>query len=314
MLGQYLITFREVLEAALITSIVLAYMARTGKGDLGRYIWWGVTLAVAGSVATGLLVASVYGGLSESSEKLFEGAAALLAVVVLTSMILWMALKGGMMKDEVKEKVRKAVERGTVMGLVAFAFIVVFREGFETVLFLTPFASSDPGGTIVGAALGIVTSLVIAYFIFRVGVRINLRRFFYLSSLLLVLLAGGLAGYGVHELIEYKEAVGAETGWFGATAFDLGIASDSPLHHKGTVGSVFAVMFGYSTKMEWGRVIVHLAYLAIFIPMTVLAYRRPDVLRRIVMRVCEGLRAVIPGLRTPCGEALGDGGRQGGGP
>jgi high-affinity iron transporter len=287
MLGQYLITFREVLEAALVTSIVIAYMAKTGRDDLTRYIWRGVALAVVASAVVALAVAALYGGLSEAATKLFEGAAALLAVGVLTSMILWMAVRGSRIGSEVRAKVQDAVKRGTMVGLVAFAFIVVFREGFETVLFLTPFASSDPGGTVLGAGIGIATALVISYAIFRLGVKVDLKRFFYLSSILLVLLAGGLAGYGVHELYEYQEAVGAEAGWSAAYAYELDIPKDSALYHKGTVGSVFAVMFGYSVKMEWGRLIVHVAYLAIFLPLTMVAYSRPEAFTALVERVRE---------------------------
>jgi high-affinity iron transporter len=278
MLGQYLIAFREVFEAALVVSIVLAYMIKTDRLHLTSYIWWGVALAVGASIAAGAGVALLYGGLSEASVKLFEGLAALIAVAVLTTMILWMALKGSRMEQEIKDRTRDVVETGTVTGLVAFAFIMVFREGFETVLFLTPFASSDPSGTVYGLALGVASALVIAHAIFRLGVRIDLKRFFYLSSILLVLLAAGLAGYGVHELLEYGEAVGAQTGWAGSVAYSMDVSSDSPWHHKGTVGSVFAVMFGYSVKMEWARVLVHASYLAVFLPLVVMAYRRPDIL------------------------------------
>lgn len=279
MLGQYLIAFREVLEAALVVGIVMTYMARTGKTHLTRYIWWGVALATVASVSSGLAVALVYGGLSEASEKLFEGLAALVAVAVLTTMIVWMALAGGRVEREIGERTREAVEGGTVAGLVAFAFIMVFREGFETVLFLTPFATSDLSGTVYGLLLGLATALALSVAIVRLGVRIDLRRFFYLSSLLLVLLAAGLAGYGVHELLEYGEVTGAETGWLGESAYQLDIPSDSPLHHKGTVGSVFAVMFGYSVSMERLRVVVHTVYLVVFLPLVVTAYRRPEVLQ-----------------------------------
>lgn len=309
MLGQYLITFREVLEAALVVSIVLAYMIKTDRPGLTRYIWWGVTLAAAASIAAGAIVALMYGGLSEASEKLFEGLAALIAVSVLTTMILWMALRGSRVEQDIKDRTRDVVERGTVMGLVAFAFIMVFREGFETVLFLTPFASSDPTGTVLGLVLGTGSALVIAFAIFRLGVRIDLRRFFYMSSVLLVLLAAGLAGYGVHELLEYGEAVGAEAGWAGEYAFNLDVPEDSPLHHKGTLGSVAAVMFGYSVKMEWARVIVHLAYLAVFLPLVVVAYRRPDLLEGAARRLRSLPRGIDPrahDLGTGAGPDPGD--------
>jgi high-affinity iron transporter len=298
MLGQYLITFREVLEAALVVSIVLAYMIKTDKLHLTRYIWWGVVLAAGASVAAGIGVAVLYGGLSEASVKLFEGLAALIAVAVLTTMIVWMAMKGRQIEEDVKRRTQDVVEKGTVMGLIAFAFIMVFREGFETVLFLTPFASSDPTGTAYGLLLGLTTSLLLAYGIFRLGVRIDLKRFFYLSSILLVLLAAGLAGYGVHELLEYSEVVGAEVGVMGQYAYSLDIPKDSPFYHKGTVGSVFAVMFGYSVKMEWARVIVHAAYLAVFLPLVIMAYRRPDILEAIGARA-RSLARMLTGRGRP---------------
>jgi high-affinity iron transporter len=278
MLGQFLITFREALEAALLMSIVLAYLVRSGKGYYSRYIWYGVFTAVFASVIVGLIVWAFYGGLTEADTKLFEGIAALIAVIVLTSMILWMAVKGRFLKKEIQDKVDQAVKKGTVMALVGLAFVLIFREGFETVLFLTPFSINDGFGTMLGLALGLTSALLLAFIIFKVGKKIELKKFFYFSSLLLIFLAAGLLGYGIHELIEYQEVVGAEVGWYGQIAYDLGIAKDSIFYHKGAVGSVFAVMFGYSVKMEWGRVIAHLLYIGIFIPLTIVIYKKPELL------------------------------------
>jgi len=91
--------------------------------------------------------------------------------------------------------------------------------------------------------------------------------------------------------------VGAQVGWIGEDAYQLDIPKDSPFHHKGTVGSVFAVMFGYSVKMEWARVIIHVAYLAIFLPLVFIAYRRPDLLEGLVTRTRSVLRPVSSMLR-----------------
>ena len=272
MLGQYLITFREVLEAALITSIVLAYLARTGRKSLSRYVWYGVYSATAASVVLGVFIWLVYGTLPKPVQALFEGVAALIAVVVLSSMVYWMATKGKELKAEVERRVEAITTRGATLGLVTFAFIAVFREGLETVLFLTPFLVTDAVATVAGLFLGTLTSLVLAYGIFVVGMKINIRRFFYFTSILLVLLAGGLAGYGVHELIEYTGS--APWGWFGQSAYNLNIPSDNPLHHKGIVGSIFAVTFGYTVKAEWARVIIHLSYLTVAIPLVVWVYRK----------------------------------------
>ncbi len=290
MLGQAVITFREVLEAALIVSITLAYLARTGRSGQARHVWWGVALAVGASLAVGAAVAAIVGTLDDATMMLFEGAAALLAVAVLTAMIIWMATHGPGVADALKDRLGSATSRGTVLALVTFGFVVVFREGLETVLFLTPLGGEDPVGTVAGAAAGIGAALAFSYALFQTGSRMNLRRFFFATSVLLVLLAGGLAGYGVHELVEHQEAVGAEMGWFGSKAYDLGIPASSPLHHKGIIGSVPAVMFGYAVSMEWGRVLVHLAYLGVFLPLTIALYSRP----RFVERLMRLLR-----LRSP---------------
>jgi len=271
-LGQYLIAFREVLEAALITSIVLAYLARTGRKPLSRYVWYGVFSATTISLVIGISIWLTYGTLSKSVQVLFEGVAALIAVVVLSSMIYWMATKGRNLKTEVEKRVETIATRGATLGLVSFAFIAVFREGLETVLFLTPFLVTDSLGTVAGLFLGILTSLALAYAIFIVGMKINIRQFFYFTSILLVLLAGGLAGYGVHELVEYTGA--APWGWLSQSAYNLTIPSDSPLHHKGAVGSIFAVIFGYTVKAEWVRVIVHLSYLAVALPLVIWVYKK----------------------------------------
>jgi len=120
----------------------------------------------------------------------------------------------------------------------------------------------------------VLTSLIFSYIVFVAGMKINIRKFFYFTSILLILLAGGLAGYGAHELTEYLNHAGVELGWLGDYAYVLNIPSDSPLHHKGLIGSILAVMFGYAVKAEWIRVIIHLVYLAVSLPLGVKIYRK----------------------------------------
>jgi high-affinity iron transporter len=269
-IGQYLIAFREVLEAALIISIVLAYLSRTSRGRYSRYVWYGVFSATAASVVLGAIINAAYGGLSESVKPLFEGVAALIAVAVLSFMIYWMATKGKELKAEVERRVESMATRGAAIGLVSFAFVAVFREGLETVLFLTPFLVDDALGTVAGLLLGVVTAVVLAYGIFFAGMKISLRRFFYFTSILLVLLAAGLIGYGIHELIEYT---GPEAwGWLGQSAYNLNIPEGNLFHHKGVVGSIFAVMFGYTVRAEWARLIIHVIYLAVVMPLVIWIY------------------------------------------
>lgn len=267
MIGQFLITFREFLEAAIIVAIIIAYLKRTNRGSQIKDVWTGVGLSVLASVVLGAGILALYGGLKE--KELFEGIASYLAVIVLTSMIYWMATKGKNIRAEIESKVSKAINP---LALIGFTFIVVFREGFETVLFLTPFATQDLTGTLAGLLLGTGAALVLAYLIYGVGMRINLRTFFYYSSILLVFVAAGLAGYGTHELIEWAEEEGMHLGFIEEPAYNLGIPEGSVFHHKGAIGSIFAVLFGYSVKMEWGRVIIQFGYLIVALYLVLRAY------------------------------------------
>ncbi|ASJ12672.1 FTR1 family iron permease [Thermococcus thioreducens] len=273
--GAFLITFREALEAAIIVAIIIAYLRRTNRANQIKDVWIGTALSVGFSLLLGIGILKFYGGLAE--KELFEGIASYLAVIVLTSMIYWMATKGKDIRAEIESKVSKSI---APLALIGFTFIVVFREGLETVLFLTPFMTRDLTGTLIGLGAGLAGALVLAYLIYGVGMRIDLRRFFYFSSILLVFVAAGLAGYGTHELIEWAEEEGYSLGVFATQAYDLGIPSDSIWHHKGAIGSIFAVLFGYSVSMEWGRVIVQFGYLIVALYLVLRAYGKGPALNR----------------------------------
>jgi len=274
MLGQYLIVFSESFEAALIVSIMLSYMIRTGRRSLARYIWYGAYLSIVASLVIGLILWLMYGVLPKTLQTLFESFAAFIAVGVLSFTVYWMAIKGKHIREELEQRIEVAATKGSIIGLASMAFIVVFREGLETVLFLTPFFINDAPATIIGAVFGAITALTLSYCIFIAGLKINLRNFFYFTSILLILIAGGLAGYGVHELIEYHKEIGVNLGWLSEPAYTLNIPSSSLLHHKNLVGSILAVMFGYTVSAEWLRLIVHLSYLATALPSVILVYKR----------------------------------------
>jgi high-affinity iron transporter len=297
--AQYLLTFREVLEASLLTAIILSYLVMTGRTGMKRYAWYGVLVALAVSLVFGIAIWFLYGSLSSANKVLFEGVAALIAVAVLTSMILWMALQARNVKSRVQGRVEAAATQGAILGVAVVTFVLVFREGLETVLFLTPFMVMDVSGTILGVALGVGAGLALAYAVFRFGVRLNLRRFFFFTSILLILLAGGLFGYAIHELLEFAAIQGTATGWWGQAAYTLPIASDSLLHHKGAIGSVFAVLFGYSVQPEWARLIAHVAYLATILPLVIFVYARPDAVARLGERFRRFRRSLAARGQAP---------------
>jgi high-affinity iron transporter len=273
-IGQYLITFREAFEIALIIAIIIAYLARTGRRHLVPYVWYGVVLSLIVSLILGVVLWSVYGVLPKTYQLLFEAAGAYVAVIVLTSAVYWMATRGRHIREEIEKHIEGAVSQGAKLGLVALSFTVTFREGLEMVIFLLQFFLEDVLATLAGVALGSLTALLLSFGILVLGMKINLRRFFFLSSVLLTLIAGGLAGYGTHELLEYLEHAGLELGWLAEPAYDLGVPEESPFHHKGLIGSGLAVILGYTVKAEWARVIVHTLYLIVALPTVIRVYKQ----------------------------------------
>jgi len=270
--GALLITLREALEASVIIAVILAYLKRTGRETQKGDVWLGTWLSIVASLVLGAIVIWFYGGLGE--KELFEGVTSYVAVVVLTSMIYWMATKGKNIKAEIEQKVSKTVSKWALIG---FVFVVVFREGFETVLFVTPFMTQDLSGTVVGVVMGLIVAITIAFISYVVGLKINLRRFFYYSSILLIFVAAGLVGYGTHEFIEWSEEKGFDLGFFEKEAYNLGIPESSVWHHKGLIGSILMVLFGYSVKMEWGRVLVQFGYLVLALILITRAYKRKEI-------------------------------------
>lgn len=262
---SFLLTFREALEAALVVAVVGTYLKKAGRGNLIGYLYSAAAAGVAVSLLLGIAAAVVYGGLKGASAEIFEGAAALTATVVLTYMILWMARHAQTMKAELERKLETAVTTGQMIGVVVLSFVAVFREGLETVLFLTALAVIDSSGTILGAVSASLAVIIMAIFLMRGIYRMNISRFFQVTSILLVVFAAGLAGYGVHELIEAGESSGFGLGVLGQQAFDINPPRNldgtyPPLHEKGVIGSMFGALVGYDGNSEWLRVIIYLGY------------------------------------------------------
>ncbi|MFQ6013040.1 MAG: FTR1 family protein [Thermoplasmata archaeon] len=297
--AQYLLTFREVLEASVLTAIILSYLVATGRTAMKRYAGYGALVAVVASLVLGVAIWFLYGTLSEGNKVLFEGVAALIAVAVLTSVIYWMAIKARTIKSRIEGRVEAAVTQGALLGVAAATFVLVFREGLETVLFLTPFMVQDVVGTILGAVLGVGAGLGLAYAVFRFGVRLDLRKFFYFTSILLILLAGGLLGYAIHELLKYAAIQGTETGWWGQAAYVLPFSKASLFHNEGLIGSVFAVLVGYDVDPERARVFAHILYLTIALPLVIFIYRRPDAVAMLAARFRAFRRSFTVRVQAP---------------
>ncbi len=260
-----LITFREALEAALIVAIMVTYLRKVGKGELARYAYLGSGAAIGLSFVLGIVIQRIYGGMSDVAAELFEGIASLTAVFVLTYMIFWMTEHSKNIRGELQEKIDVAVSQGELYSITSLAFVAVFREGLETVLFLTTTFFQDAAGTILGVILGGVIVLVIANLLMKGTYRLDIKKFFGYSSILLIIFSAGLAGYGVHELIEAGENLGYDFGILGETPLDINppLNPDGTyplLHEKGVIGSILKALVGYDGNPEWLRIIVYLGY------------------------------------------------------
>ena len=269
MTAAFFLMLREGLEAALIVGIIAAYLVKTGRRDALPAIAVGVIAALALSVGAGLVVATTVGNLPLGPRAMIEGIAAFAAVIVLTWMLFWMRRQGRAMKGELEAGVDKAIQAGSTWALASLAFIAVVREGLETVLFLFAIGSSESsvGPLLLASFAGLAVAVAIGYGIFAMGVRIDLRRFFTITGVVLIFVSAGLVSYGIAEFVE--------AGLLPATpvAFDL----HGVLPETGPIGSLLAGLFGYRDSPTVLQVLGYLAYLIPVLILFVIGPRRPRV-------------------------------------
>jgi high-affinity iron transporter len=207
MLANFLIGLREGLEAALIVSILIAYLVKSGRRHLLPQIWIGVGIAVAVSLAFGAALTFGPKGLTFEAQELIGGLLSIVAVVFVTWMIFWMAKAARTLSGELRAQLDKAADAGR-WSLTIVAMLAVGREGLETALFLWAATQAAAGGTgstagpLLGAAIGLVLAMVLGYLIYRGALKINLGRFFTWTGAFLIVIAAGVLAYGVHDLQE----------------------------------------------------------------------------------------------------------------
>ena len=264
MLPTYLLSLREGLEAALIIGIVLGAVSKIHRKDLAPAVWFGTISAVVVSILTAIILTSFGMSLEESAEQIFEGITMLAAAGILTWMIFWMGKQARFLKSELEDGVNKAAARYAAGKRAVFwlAFVAVVREGVELAIFITAaFFAGDPSQvmsntiqTLAGTILGIGTAALLGYTLFATTLRLDLRRFFQVTGILLILFAAGLVAHGVHEF--------NEVGWIPSIVehvWDMNMILDE----NSVAGQLLKTLFGYNGNPSLTEMITYFAYIVV---------------------------------------------------
>lgn len=265
MFANFLIGLREGIEASLIVGILVAYVIKIDRRDLLRWIWAGVSAAVALSLIAGFVLTFATQGLEARVEETIAGILSLLAVGLITWMIFWLLSTAKNIREHLQTSIDSKLSAGG-FGIAVVAFLAVAREGLETTLFIWAAvqASGEALLSMLGALIGIAIAIVLGYVIYKGMIRLNLSSFFTWTGALLIIVAAGVLSYGVKEL--------QEAGWIGGEdnlAFDVsGIISEESWY-----GTLLKGIFNFNAATSWAVFIAWWTYVvvvgSIFTAMTV---------------------------------------------
>jgi high-affinity iron transporter len=249
---------REGLEAFLIIGIMMKYLEKIGRKDLKNPVKVGMGIGIIGSVVVGVLLwggIKLLDGSGEYAGKLWEALASIAGLILLSTFIYWMMKHGKTVVKDVQEQVDAKVSSA---GVTALAAVVVLREGVEISLFA--FSSVNEQAYVIGTLVGVVVAAILSYLIFLSLIRLNLSALFTITLAYLVLQAGYLLGYSVHEFLSAMKGLGkiASDSGFYAKAFNLG---GTILDHKsGALGVPLNVLIGWYSRPEWIQAILQVGY------------------------------------------------------
>ena len=194
----FLIGFREALEAALIIGVLISLLNRTEREHMVKWVWGGVILALIASLVTWQAFEVIVGEFSKQNEELFEGFLYLIAAILITTVILHVI--GHATREVLEKEAEKAIESRQTFGIGLLAFVSVWREGVETVIFIG--AGTESGEAITGLLIGILIAVLIGYALFNSTKNLDIRFMFNLSTSLLVGFAAYLIMKAIHEFGE----------------------------------------------------------------------------------------------------------------
>ena len=267
MIANFLIGLREGLEATIMVSILVAFLVKTGRRDRLGAVRWGVALAVVLPVSVAVALAVAAKALTFEAQELLGGTLSIVAVAFVTWMVFWMRRAGRSLATDLTDRMRTAVGvSGFAVALTAF--LAVGREGLETVFFVWA-AGQATGQTwqpLVGALLGLAVAVVLGWALYRQALKIDLRRFFTWTGAALVVVAGGVLAYGVHDLQEAGVLPGLH-----ALAFDV----SAQVPPSSWYGALLKGVLNFSPATTWAQAVAWTAYVVPVLALYLRPRRRP---------------------------------------
>lgn len=253
-MAAFLVMLREGVEAAIIVALLLGYLDRIDRRSDARWVWAGTLAAAMVSVAVGIVLWNTVGGLEGFAEELTEGVIAFLAAGLLTWMVFWMGSRARGIRSQMHGQVDAAIATGGATALAMIAFVAVVREGVESALFIisTTVGSDASGWQLVGGVVGLLVAVAIGIGFYFGSSTIDLRAFFRLTGVLIVLFAAGLVSKGVHE---FQEAGLLPT--INEHVWDVGVFDPA----ESTIGAFLGSLFGWTPRPSLLMVIAYAAYL-----------------------------------------------------
>src|SRR5438477_3125935 len=198
MLQAFIVTLREGVEAALIVGITLAYLAKIGRPELRKSVFAALAAAFLGSIGIAILLSR-----TQWNQDIFEGWIMLAAAFFVVTMIVFMMKTGRALKGKIEGKVGLLAGQNAWFGLFLFVFLMILREGVETVLILGAVSlNSTELLSFLGTLLGVIVAILFGVMFVKGSVRVNLQKFFRITTMILFFIAVQLIISGLHELSE----------------------------------------------------------------------------------------------------------------
>jgi high-affinity iron transporter len=270
-----LIGLREGLEAALVVSILTAFLVKSDRRADLRWVWTGVVAALLLCVGIGTVIAYTIGELPFEQQEIVGGSLSIVAVGFVTWMIFWMKATARVIATELRGKLTEALRLGP-LAVVLMAFLAVGREGLETMAFFYANVRTAERGTtepLIGFIVGIAVAIVLGWLIYRGAIRFNLGKFFQVTGVLLVFVAAGILAYGLHDLQEARVLPGLNT-----LAFDL----SGPMPEDSWYGALLKGLLNYSAQTTVLQAIAWVAYVAVVLTLFLMPRKEPAPARPVV--------------------------------